>query len=591
MLDLRTSTSGSNLLARLRLVNFRSFSDFTVTFGDGAYLVGPNNAGKSTILTAIRTADVLVRFAYRRKPNIRCQHDGRSVIAYPLTLTEFPALAESVRHEFHHDREARFELTWKSGARLVAVWPAQLGDEFPQDYFYLEKQPGLLVRDIPAAKLTFPLLGVIPVLTPIEHSEGLRDNNYVKSSVATRLSSRHFRNQLRLMDEDGNFRTFSEYAAKWLDGFEISSFGHHFTDNGMILDVYYREADSKVPKELVWAGDGIQIWLQILYHIFRTRDRDTLILDEPEVYLHPDLQRKLVNVLEDTGRQVIMATHSSEIVAEADPTFVTLVEKTRRRARRTDETSDLELLAKALGTAFNLRLARALRSNVVLFAEGKDMTILRILARTLDLNALASDRSVTVIALEQYSRWSQVGTFGLLCRSLLPEATKIFVVLDHDYRPDEVSNRVEIDFLMQGINAHVWRRKEIESYLLTSSVVARLSGASSDHVESMFDGICNSMEALVFGQMLSAQIELQSSSGRNVSIITAEFKEEFDDKWNDPSSRLYFCPAKDIIADLNIALREGGYRSVSVRALAREHRAHEIPSEMVALLRRVEESV
>ncbi len=86
------------MLAKLRLVNFRSFRDFTITFGDGAYLVGPNNAGKSTILTALRTADVLIRYAYRRKPTLQCVHNGRHFIGYLLILNDFPALEESVRH-------------------------------------------------------------------------------------------------------------------------------------------------------------------------------------------------------------------------------------------------------------------------------------------------------------------------------------------------------------------------------------------------------------------------------------------------------------------------------------------------------------
>ena len=496
------------MLSKLRLVNFRSFRDFSINFADGAYLVGPNNAGKSTILTALRTADVLIRYAYRRNPTLRSIHNDRNIVAYPLILNDFPALQESVRHEFHHDSEARFELTWRSGARLVAVWPKITDDEMPENFFYLEKSAGTQVRGTAAARSAFPLLGVIPPLTPIEHSEGLREDSYVRASVSTRLSSRHFRNQLRLMREDGAFDDFCRYIGEWLDDIEIVSFDHHYDNSGMILDVYYKETGSKVPKELVWAGDGIQIWLQILYHVYRTRDRETLILDEPEVYLHPDLQRKLVHLLEDTGRQVIVATHSSEIVAEADPKLVMMVEKSRKRARRPDDTAQLEILSKALGTAFNLRLARALRSKVALFVEGQDMVVLRRLARTLEMNALSTERGVTVIPLEGYSRWVQVSPFAWLCRSLLPEAIQIFVILDHDYRPEQISAKVEEAFKAEGMTAHIWKRKELESYLLTPAVIARLAGASIEVVTVMLEEVTASMEGYVFGQMLGERIRL-----------------------------------------------------------------------------------
>lgn len=297
-----------------------------------------------------------------------------------------------------------------------------------------------------------------------------------------------------------------------------------------------------------------------------------------------------MRLLEETGRQIIMATHSSEIVAEADAKLVTLIERTRKHARRADDPSDLELLSKTLGTAFNLRLARALRSRVVLFVEGQDMTVLRRLAKTLEMTALSTERGVTVIPLEGYSRQVQVGPFAWLCRSLLPEAIKIFVVLDHDYRSEDVTDKLEKSFAAQDIVAHVWRRKELESYLLTPSVIARISRSPGDVVAHMLEDISLSMEGYVFGQMLSEQIELEKPSGKHVSTTTSEFKNEFDQRWQDALWRLYSCPAKDVLSELNQRLRDGGYRSVSVRALASEHRAYEIPPEMIALLRRVEET-
>jgi predicted ATPase len=578
------------MLSKLRLVNFRSFRDFTVTFESGVYLVGPNNAGKSTILTALRTADVLLRYARSRKPSLAVEHNGRKLVAYPLILNDFPALQESVRHEFHNGNEARFELTWKSKAKLVAVWPAESDDdEIEEGFFYLERSPGIQVRDTTGAKKAFPLLGIVPPLSPIEHSEGVRDDRYVRSSVTTRLSSRHFRNQLRLLRADGEFEDFTTYMSEWLDDVELSSFDSHYDGKEMILDVYYTEQGSHVPKELVWAGDGIQIWLQILYHTYRTRGLDTLILDEPEVYLHADLQRRLVHLLEAAGRQIIVATHSAEMITEAEPRLVTLVEKSRKFARRADDTIQLEILTKALGTAFNLRLARALRSNVALFVEGKDMVVLRRLAQVLEMNSIVTERGITVIPLEGYSRSVQVAPFTWLCRELLPEAIKVFVVLDRDYRPDSVITSVEQEFAQAGIVGHVWRRKELESYLLTPEPIARIAGVAPEIVGQILDEIASSMEGHVFGRMLGERIQMHKGSGIDVSVITTTFKQEFDMAWRDPRYRLYSCPAKDVLSELNNKLRSIHARAVSVRSLASAHRPYEIPTELISVLRKVEE--
>jgi AAA domain, putative AbiEii toxin, Type IV TA system len=395
---------------------------------------------------------------------------------------------------------------------------------------------------------------------------------------------------LRLLQEDGSFDDFCEYITPWLDGFEIDSFGRHYTESEMVLDVYYKEQGSNIPKELVWAGDGIQIWLQILYHVYRTRDRDTVILDEPDVYLHPDLQRKLVQMLEETGRQIVVATHSSEIVAEADPKHVSMIDKGQKWARRADEGSDLEVLSKTLGTAFNLRLARALRSRTVVFVEGKDMTILQQLAKTLGMRALATERGITPIQLEGYTRSVQVSPFAWLCRSLLPEAIKIFVVLDHDYRPESQSEELEAEFAAEGITAHIWKRKELESYLLTPSVIARITGLTIESTSQMLDEIAQVMEGFVFARMHSERTQIERPTGKDPSTITERFKKEFDIFWQDPHNRLYACPAKDVITELNKRLQGSGKKAVSARALARSHQAYEIAPEMVAILRRIEES-
>jgi hypothetical protein len=241
------------------------------------------------------------------------------------------------------------ELEWKSGARLVAVWPE--GDDDDLGFFHLIQPSGYPVMDPKQAKASFPPLGVIPILGPTEHSERLLAEGYVKQNIAGRLSSRHFRNQLRLLHEAQMMDDFFDWAKPWLSEVQFDRFGQHISEEGLIIETYFYEEGSRVPKEIVWAGDGIQVWLQILYHIHRVRDCSTIILDEPEVYLHPDLQRRLVHLLESTGRQVIVATHSAEMIAESDGRLTTIVDRTRRRANRQQSDADYEMLSTRMAAA------------------------------------------------------------------------------------------------------------------------------------------------------------------------------------------------------------------------------------------------
>jgi hypothetical protein len=258
------SNGEKRMLKDLKLRNFRAFQDFRLTFSDGAYLIGPNNAGKSTVLTALRVADVLIRLARRRKPDDARVDGDRKYPIWPMPLTDFPALRESVRHEFR-GHEARLELNWKSGAKLVGIWPEE-DDDTSEPFFFLERRPGMPVRDVKQAREAFPQLGVIPILGPIDHTESQLRDSYVERNISGRLSSRHFRNQLRLLKNSGELERFLDFAEPWIDGTQLKNFGQHLGSGseGVVLDVYYTEPGSRAEKELVWAGDGIQVWLQLV---------------------------------------------------------------------------------------------------------------------------------------------------------------------------------------------------------------------------------------------------------------------------------------------------------------------------------------
>ena len=246
------------MLKQLHLTNFRSFADFTVNFSGGAYLVGPNNAGKSTLLTALRVADSLLRYAYRRKTDRSATDRGIRVFAYPINLREFPALRDSLRFEFG-SAETRLELQWKDGARLIAVWSEADSDGADEAFFYLTDSASIAVTTPARAQAVFPPLGIVPILGPTEHTEKLLSDDYVRQNIPGRLSSRHFRNQLRLMNESNELAEFFEWAVPWLEEIKFDRVVRDFGDDGAVVHIFFYEGTSRVPKEIVWAGDGIQV--------------------------------------------------------------------------------------------------------------------------------------------------------------------------------------------------------------------------------------------------------------------------------------------------------------------------------------------
>ncbi|WP_265520073.1 AAA family ATPase [Nitratireductor luteus] len=58
------------LIKTIRFKDYKKFENFTVACKSTNILVGPNNAGKSTILDALRILDAVDRYAAKNRPSL-----------------------------------------------------------------------------------------------------------------------------------------------------------------------------------------------------------------------------------------------------------------------------------------------------------------------------------------------------------------------------------------------------------------------------------------------------------------------------------------------------------------------------------------
>ena len=572
----------------MRLRNFKGFESFDVSFHARSYLVGPNSAGKSTVLAALRVAETCLRVARRRKSTLRYSHRNVWVSAYPVPTREFEALNESVRFNFRAN-ETLLELVWVNGFKLRAIWPKpESSEDDAAPYFYLINKAGQNPRTTKEVRDGFSTIGIIPTLSPLEHEEIVRDDEYVRRISTGRLSSRHFRNQLRLLDESGDWGSFLDFINPWLGDLIIKKPVVHYAGLGQSsIDIFYTESGNPVEKELVWAGDGVQIWLQILLHIYRAQELPTVVLDEPEVFLHADLQRRLVKLLDTSGEQVVVATHSSEVLAEVDGKAIVWIDKSRKNAIRAPRDANLEQMVNALGSAFNLGLARALRAHGVLFVEGKDIQILRLIAKRLGFSEIIQDNKLAVVPIDGYSNWSHTEAFGWLVQDFLEGSVSCLVLLDRDYRTDAQVAAVKKKLSDVGLASHIWEMKELESYLIIPDVIARIAGADRDFVASVISEITEGMFNVVFARILAEKQATEKAADRDEVTITEQTTEELQQRWIAPTFRLSVCPPKEILSRLNSRLQQEGHKGVSFRGIANNVAADDLSSEMIELLRTV----
>ena len=171
-------------ISSVRFRNFKALKDYSAALSHMNIFVGPNNSGKSTLLSAFRALAVAVQHARVRSPT----HLGSYGWGYRLNPETLPLTLENI-HTDYNDVESTVEFSTTDGSVLKLAFPKDGGCVF------LVKNSGAEVKSPKSFKARFPIeIATVPVLGPVEHDEHLMDEDYVRRNLNTHRASRHFRN-------------------------------------------------------------------------------------------------------------------------------------------------------------------------------------------------------------------------------------------------------------------------------------------------------------------------------------------------------------------------------------------------------------
>lgn len=574
---------------------YRGFTSYRASLSPSAYLIGPNSAGKSTIIETLGLADACIRHARRRRPLRIATDRGRSVRGFSLPDAADTGVDDPVHFDFMADA-ARVSVRWSSGAKLHIVWPSPTDDAMadPTDddsspYYWLETEGGTQPSQAEITGL-YPVFSVIPVITPLDAVEELKNEKYVRKMAGTRLASRHFRNNLRLSELNGEFDAFIDFSKIWLP--EISIENVTFDVMSDRLAVFYTEGTSRVPKELAWAGDGMQIWLQLLWHLHRAQDAATIVLDEPEVYLHPDLQRRLVRLLDDSSAQVILASHSSEVIREAAASDVVWVDRKRTRTKRIRDNRSTQMLYDSIGSNYNLTLVGSLRSKAVVAAEGDTARPMRLLAKAVGARNFATETNISIVPVQNFGSWLSFDPLIWMAHELLTEVPNFAVWMGSrgdSARDTDVSKRLA----SHNINTTIWSARQFQNFLLQPLAMSRVSQtdtyAMTDQLEAAVESEYDEAREWYLGQGLHGAREKVTSD--NPQETCNPRVADFERLWGTTSLRVGLVSWDRVLGRLNTWLAGQDYRQLTAEGVARAMKSHEVPDEIVTAVYGIEELV
>lgn len=548
------------MISSIHFKNFKVLENYSISLKEFNILVGVNNSGKSTILDALRILQGAYRYASRLKPSHISLPNDKLVFGWTIPDASIPIILENVQSNLTEE-PAIIKYRFDSKKQLFI-------------YLFKNFQPVLAIdidgenpKTAASFRDTFKLnLAIIPTLSPFEIEEDVVDVKYLNRWIGSRRASRLFRNIWFKYPD--NFEEFKEKVELTWQGMSIlmpeqsSLFSKRLT-------MFFLE--NRITREICWAGFGFQVWLQLLTHIINNKNADIIVVDEPEIYLHTDLQHKILNLLRETNAKILLATHSTEIINEAEPNEVLIVDRKYTSARRLNNLLDLQSATDLIGSNQNINLTRLARGKRILFVEGKDLKILSKLSAVAEYKWLFEKTNLTVIPIEGFSQNERISGTNWTFSKIISEEIKIMALFDRDYRCDEEVREFTYRIKKDASYVHVLKRKEIENYLLNeyiiyktiNSILKRRSTSINNKYEEFT--LENTKEVLfqltdkfkvdVLSQIAAHKFRYSISAGSDLATILKNEQKTFEENWHSLDYRFKVIPGKEFLSTLNSFLQ------------------------------------
>ncbi|WP_407459902.1 ATP-binding protein [Xanthomonas campestris pv. raphani] len=240
-------------------------------------------------------------------------------------------------------------------------------------------------------------------------------------------------------------------------------------------------------RDLMAEGSGFLQWLSV-YALALSPGNKVILLDEPDAHLHPSLQNQLIEKLEDIAKskskQVLLATHSTEILKWVD--HGSILAFSGQSAKYLINSEQRVSLFLGLGSEYAPKLDPLRRDKRLLIIENmSDERLLKMWAGVLGLqwpkNLVAWPWTGSSKERKQLFNQLAGDIPGLQAYSLRDRDDQALETIDKLTLRDK-----SISYAEPSLRLRVWRRRHIENYLLWPSAIARAVGLPLSEIEPLF---------------------------------------------------------------------------------------------------------
>ncbi len=597
-LDHATNVQESIWVKEIHVKNFKSFKDFKIQFDkDVNVLVGVNNSGKSSLLRAIVTCFYFMRELGQRDGEL-IKDSSRAAVNLQYLNAPDPRdvwYNRKTRGSDHSLTQVIFKITLSNNL----FFQFNLQQSFGQPHLKLvDCTKNLTGEELNTILSNSPHLiqGFVGVLLYEEFKTVFGVNKAILSGRHTEV----LRNALLYLNEGNKeqFKNLSSIIKKYFDvdlqEVVIDQFQQEF------VPAEFDTGSTKLDVGL--AGSGFLQILQMLTFIFATHAK-IVLLDEPDAHLHPSLQRVLMNLLgelsEKENIQFIIATHSKEIIAQSDPTKIFQISNENSEAKRLTSFPEMVEVLNDLGSVDNIDLAILMKTKRCLFVEGTDdVKYLTNFADKLQNRIFQGQQQVVCIPTLGSDNELYIRDLTVF-KKFIAEDIKGYSILDKDYKNPEQITKIEDNSVQYGLKTHVWKKHEIENYLLVPSLIERVANKilkqkedarTIDNAKEMIFDCADELRDSAIGQYAEKLQIYKRRKGENMqtSEALAEATEFIKSQWNEFENRISFVPGKEVFSKLNKKLTDSYGISLSVMSLSTNITSEEIDPEIVEVFKEIE---
>jgi ABC-type taurine transport system ATPase subunit len=475
------------VLTSIAIRNFKLFDEVEIELGDRVVFVGPNNSGKTSALQALALWSIGVRrwLEKRGDGNVPRERAGvtinrRDLIAVPIPGANLLWRDRHVREGYREDnttktRNVLIEIE-VSGVDQGAHWTASLEFDYAnEESLYcrskLDASGTRLVVPAPAGQVK---LAYLPPMSGLAANETRLDEGALDVRIGEGRTAEVLRNLCwqSLQRDPEQWARIVEQMHN-LFGVKLHD-PQYVKERGEIVMAF--STSTGIELDLASSGRGQQQTLLLLTHMAANKG-SVLLLDEPDAHLEILRQRQIYNLLttvaNETGSQIIAASHSEVILDEAADrdTVVAFLGKPHRIDDRGSQ------LLKALKEIGFDQYVQAEDTGWVLYLEGStDLAILRSFARVLAHPAgRVLERPFVHYTCNQ-SKQARYHFHGL--REAKRDLVGIALY-------DRLNPPPEADaYLVQ----QMWRRREIENYLCQKETLLAFAEAEGRRFGELFAG-------------------------------------------------------------------------------------------------------